>query len=128
MKSKPSMMTLRGLLFVFDIENTQDPKREEIIVSKNINVDAELVELFDALIRPRFSIYQSGGKKKIIDAITYYLAVGDDFDELFRYMDTYFDQGIEDQLHFMKVLLGCLERYQLETKCGSDENEFCRGT
>jgi len=119
MKPKPSMMILRGLLFVFDIENTHDPKREEVIVSKNVNIDAELVELFDILIKPRFSLYHSGGKKKIIDAITYYLAAGDDFDELFECMDTYFDQEIEDQHHFMKVLLGCLERYQLEAERGT---------
>lgn len=32
-----TLWSIRGLLFVFDIENTHDLEREEIIVSKNVN-------------------------------------------------------------------------------------------
>jgi hypothetical protein len=38
--------------------------------------------------------------------------VGNSFDEVFSKMDTYFDDDVKDQRQFMKVLLGCLERYQ----------------
>jgi hypothetical protein len=54
MKSKPGMIALRSLLFVFDIENTKCEKREKIIVSKDINNDQELAELFDILLKPDF--------------------------------------------------------------------------
>ncbi|MBC3366538.1 hypothetical protein [Pseudomonas sp. SWRI154] len=119
MKSKPSMMPLIGLLFVFNIENVRDEKREEVIVSKNINNDVELSELFDILLGPEFLRYPPGAQAKYIDAISYYLEVGDNFDDLFEDMDTYFDQEIYDQRHFMEVLLSCLKRYQLESVSGS---------
>ncbi|WP_411385360.1 hypothetical protein [Pseudomonas sp. MPB03] len=112
MKPKPSMMPLIGLLFVFNIENVRDEKREEVIVSKNINIDSELSELFDILLKPEFLRYPPGAQHKYIEAISYYLEVGDSFDDLFEDMDTYFDQEIHDQRHFMEVLLSCLKRYQ----------------
>jgi hypothetical protein len=115
MKPKPSMMPLIGLLFVFNIENVSDEKREEIIVSKNINIDPELSELFDVLLKPEFLRYPPGAQDKYIEVISYYLEAGDSFDDLFEDMDTYFDQEIYDQRHFMEVLLNCLRCYQLES-------------
>jgi hypothetical protein len=115
MKPKPSMMPLIGLLFVFNIENTCNERREEIIVSKNINIDSELSELFDILIKPEFLRYLPDTQDKYIEVISYYLEAGDSFDDLFEDMDTYFDQEIYDQRHFMEVLLKCLKRYQSES-------------
>jgi len=34
MKRKPSMSIIRGLLFTYDIENTDDLERERLIASK----------------------------------------------------------------------------------------------
>ncbi|WLH61518.1 hypothetical protein [Pseudomonas sp. FP2300] len=114
MKPKPSMMPLIGLLFVFNIENVCDEKREEVIVSKNINIDSELSELFDVLLKSEFLRYPPGAQDKYIEIINYYLKVGGSFDDLFEDMDTYFDQSIHDQRHFMEVLLSCLKCYQSE--------------
>lgn len=119
MKPKPSMTPLIGLLFVFNIENVRNEEWEEVIVSKNINHDAELSELFDILLRPEFLNYSPGTQGKYIETINYYLEAGDTFDDLFEDMDTYFDQEIHDQRHFMKILLSCLKRYQLETGLNS---------
>jgi hypothetical protein len=116
MKQKPSMMPLVGLLFVFNIENARNEEREELIVSKNINVDAELSELFDILLRPEFLSYPPSAQEKYIEIISYYLKAGDTFDNLFEDMDTYFDQEIHDRRHFMEILLGCLRRYCSEGK------------
>jgi hypothetical protein len=115
MKSKPSKTALIGLLFIFNIENSKDERREEIIVSKNVNDAAELSELFDILLKPEFSRYPPGAQDKYIEVISYYLEAGDSFDDLFEDMDTYFDQEIDDQRHFMEVLLSCLKRYQSES-------------
>jgi hypothetical protein len=115
MKPKPNMMPLVGLLFVFNIENSSSEKIEEIIVSKNINIDSELSELFDILLKPEFLCYPAGAQNKYIEAISYYLEAGDSFDDLFGEMDTYFDQDIYDQRHFMEVLLNCLRCYQSES-------------
>lgn len=52
-----SLWSVRGLLFIFDIENTRDINREEIIVSKDVNDDRELSELFDVLLKPEFFDY-----------------------------------------------------------------------
>lgn len=51
------MVALRSLLFVFDIENTKCESRKQIIVSKDINSDQELAELFDILLKPDFLTY-----------------------------------------------------------------------
>lgn len=115
MKSKPSMSALRSLLFVFDIENTKSVERERMIVSKDINDDVELAELFDALLRSDFLVYRQDERQRFIDAVFYYLAAGDDFNGLFDGLDTYFDTDIEDQRRFMGVLLNCLKRYQAES-------------
>jgi hypothetical protein len=37
MKRQPKLSILRGLLFLFDIDNVDDVEREEIIVSKNVS-------------------------------------------------------------------------------------------
>jgi len=114
MKSKPSIMPLIGLLFVFNIENIHDEKREEMIVSKNVNYDDELSELFDVLLKPEFLRYPPSAQDKYIELIRYYLVDGDNFDSFFEDMDTYFNQEIHDRRHFMEVLLICLERYRSE--------------
>lgn len=114
MKAKPNMSVLRSLLFVFDIENTRSEEREEIIVSKDVNDDFELAELFDVLLRPDFLVYRSDERQWFVDALQYYLNAGDDFNEVFTRMDTYFDDDIHDQRRFMKVLLSCLRQYQSE--------------
>ncbi|MFQ6593718.1 hypothetical protein [Pseudomonas palleroniana] len=54
MKNKPSISIIRELLFTYDIENTEDLEREQIIVSKDINNERELIELFDELTKPEF--------------------------------------------------------------------------
>ncbi|CAH0125425.1 hypothetical protein ABH908_000859 [Pseudomonas frederiksbergensis] len=107
-----TLWSIRGLLFVFDIENTHDLEREEIIVSKNVNDNKELAELFDILLRPEFFIYSEQERISLIETLSYFLEVGNSFDEVFSKMDTYFDDDVKDQRQFMKVLLGCLGRYQ----------------
>jgi len=37
MKRQPKLAILRGLLFLFDIDNIDDVEREEMIASKNVN-------------------------------------------------------------------------------------------
>jgi len=107
-----TLWSIRGLLFVFDIENTHDLEREEIIVSKNVNDNKELAELFDILLRPEFFIYSEQERISLIETLSYFLEVGNSFDEVFSKVDTYFDDDVKDQRQFMKVLLGCLGRYQ----------------
>lgn len=111
MKSKPSMVVLRSLLFVFDIENTKNAAREEIITSKDVNNDQELAELFDLLLESAFLKYRPDERRWFIGAIMYLLDAGDNFDEVFSKMDTYFDSEVEDQRRFMKVLLDRLKYY-----------------
>ncbi|TFB41687.1 hypothetical protein [Pseudomonas sp. F01002] len=112
MKPKPSMVVLRSLLFVFDIENTKSEAREEIITSKNVNDDCELAELFDLLLRSDFLKYRPDERQWFVDTILYFLDLGDNFDEVFTRIDTYFDSEVEDQRRFMKVLLERLRFYQ----------------
>lgn len=107
-----TLWSIRGLLFVFDIENTHDLEREEIIVSKNVNDDKELAELFDALLRPEFFIYSEQERISLIETLSYFLEAGNSFDEVFSKMDTYFDDDVKDQRQFMRVLINCLKRYQ----------------
>ncbi|WP_433784895.1 hypothetical protein [Pseudomonas frederiksbergensis] len=107
-----TLWSIRGLLFVFDIENTHDLEREKIIVSKNVNDDKELAELFDALLRPEFFIYSEQERILLIETLSCFLEVGNSFDEIFSKMDTYFDDEVKDQRRFMTVLINCLERYQ----------------
>ena len=114
MKVSYNIWDIRGLLFVFDIENTRDLKREEIIVSKDVNDEQELTELFDVLMRPEFFIYSQKERLLLIDTLEYFLDCGDDFDGVFSKIDTYFDENVKDQRKFMMVLLSCLQRYQSE--------------
>ena len=119
MKSKPSIYVLRSLLFVFCIESTASAERENIIVSKDVNDDIELAELFDILLRPGFLIYRLDEQQWFIDSISHYLEVGNTFDGIFNGLDTYFDSDVEDRYRFMKVLLNCLMRYQAEVLSAS---------
>ncbi|MBA1380407.1 hypothetical protein FHK92_21815 [Pseudomonas brassicacearum subsp. neoaurantiaca] len=103
-----------GLLFVFSIENTQDVVREEIITSKNVNDDEELSQLFGLLIRPDFLCHSSKEQILLIDTLAYFLECDDSFDRVFLNLDTYFDQKVEDQRRFMRVLLASLMKYRAE--------------
>jgi len=111
-----SLWDIRSLLFVFGIENTLYLEREKIIVSKNVNDDRELTELFDILLRPEFARYNEIERKLLIDTVAYFLEKDDSFDDVFSIMTTYFDDDVEDQRQFMRVLLICLKRYGDEIK------------
>ena len=112
MKNSYDIADIRSLLFVFDIENTNDEVREEIITSKNVNDDRELAELFDILMRPEFLVYTERERESLINTIAYFLHEDDSFDRVFGKMTTYFDDEVIDQKKFMEVLLMCLQRYQ----------------
>jgi hypothetical protein len=99
MKKSYNIEIIRGLLFVFDIENADDK---------------ELAELFDLVLRSEFFEYQQKGRETIVSTISYFLNQNDNFDRVFERMTTYFDDKVVDQTRFMKVLLGCLQRYQME--------------
>ena len=113
MKKSYNIADVRSLLFVFDIENTDDEAREGIIVSKNVNDEKELGELFDILMKPEFLIYTRRERDILIDTISHFLEANDTFDRVFGKMTTYFDDEVVDQRRFMMVLLGRLRRYQL---------------
>ncbi|WP_392893645.1 hypothetical protein ACF6ZU_15000 [Pseudomonas migulae] len=112
MKGSYSIDDIRGLLFVFDIENTDDEEREEIIASKNVNDDGELSELFDNLIKPEFFVYREKERESLINTIEHFIDLDDDFDRVFKKMTNYFDDEVIDQRRFMVILLRCLQRYQ----------------
>ena len=114
MKKSYNIEIIRGLLFVFDIENADDEEREVIIASKDVNDDKELAELFDLVLRSEFFEYQQKGRGAMVSTISYFLNQNDNFDRVFERMTTYFDDKVVDQTRFMKVLLGCLQRYQME--------------
>lgn len=111
MKSKPSMSIIRGLLFTYDIENTDDLEREKLIASKDINNERELIELFDQLTKPDFLAYTRAEQEWFIDSITHFLAKNDNFDAIFKNMATYFSTSVTDQRKFMQILLTCLKCY-----------------
>jgi hypothetical protein len=115
MTKSSDMVVLRSLLFVFDIENTIDEAREEVIVSKDVNLDSKLVELFDCLLKPDFLVFQSHEREWFIERVSFYLDEGSSFDEIFSKITTYFDDDIKDQRRFMRVLLSCLNRYHSES-------------
>ncbi|MEB2649366.1 hypothetical protein SOP86_27390 [Pseudomonas canadensis] len=119
MTNKPSMSIIRGLLFTYDIENTDDFEREKLIASKDINNEKELTELFDELTKPEFLDYSRAEQEWFITSITHYLAINDDFDEVFKNMATYFSAPVTDQRKFIQILLTCLERYYNTTKSKS---------
>jgi fructose-1,6-bisphosphatase len=114
MKRPPKLSILRGLLFLFDIDNNDDSEKERIIVSKDVNNAIELAELFDMLMRPEFNSYSDSDREWYIDTLIYYLGVGESFDSIFDKITTYFDDEVEDRRKFMQVLLECLLRYQAE--------------
>lgn len=111
MKTNYQIVDIRNLLFVFDIENTDDEFREKYIVSKNVNDEKELAELFDVLLRPEFLLIQYG-RESLINTVAHFLDINDSFDRVFDKMTTYFDDEVVDQREFMKILLVCLRRYQ----------------
>ncbi len=105
MKKKPSMSIIRGLLFTYDIENTDDIEREKFITSKNINNEKELTELFDQLTKPDFQNFTRAEQEWFIDSITHFLAINDSFDSIFKTMATYFSTPI---IHKTELTLGLL--------------------
>ena len=111
MKNKPSMSIIRGLLFTYDIENTDNLEREKLIASKDINNERELIKLFDELTKPDFLAYTKTEQEWFIDSITHFLATNDSFDAVFKTMATYFSTPVIDQRKFMHVLLSCLKHY-----------------
>ena len=111
MKEKPSMSIIRGLLFTYDIENTDDLARENFISSKNINNDKELRELFDELTKPDFLSYTEPEREWFIASIEHFLSTGDSFDAVFKTMATYFSEPVIDQRKFMQTLLIRLKHY-----------------
>ncbi|NWC95899.1 MULTISPECIES: hypothetical protein [unclassified Pseudomonas] len=114
MKLKPKLSIIRSLLFTYNIENTKDLEREEIIVSKDVNDDKQLAELFDELTKPEYILYNNEERQWYIDTLEHFLNTAETFDSIFYLFDTYFDEEIFDQRQFMRVLLGCLIRYQAE--------------
>ncbi|MCF5669190.1 MULTISPECIES: hypothetical protein [Pseudomonas fluorescens group] len=115
MKKKPDMSIIRGLLFTYDIENTDNLERERLIASKNINKERELIELFDELTKPDFLDYTRSEQEWFIASITHFLAANDSFDAVFKSMATYFSAPVIDQKKFMQVLLTCLIQYHNTT-------------
>jgi len=111
MKRKPSMSIIRGLLFTYDIENTDDLERERLIASKNVNTENELNELFDELTQPEFLSYTKPEQEWFIESIEHHLANNDNFDSVFKTMTTYFSEPVTDQQAFMRVLLDRLKQY-----------------
>lgn len=114
MKRQPQLSILQGLLFTYCIENTRNIEREEIIASKNVNNPEELAELFDALTKPEFYIYTLEEQDWYIETIRHYLLTDETFDSVFYLFDTYFEDDINDNRAFMRVLLDCLIRYRAE--------------
>ncbi|MCF5027287.1 hypothetical protein [Pseudomonas lurida] len=112
MNKKPDLEILQGLLFTYSIENTKDLKREEIIVSKDINNETELSELFDELTKPDFLSYREDEQEWLIETIQHFLSANNDFESVFYLFDTYFEDNIIDKRGFMKTLLNCLKKYQ----------------
>ncbi|MGR3890603.1 hypothetical protein [Pseudomonas sp. 1152_12] len=112
MKNKPSMSIVRGLLFTYDIENTDDLEREKLIASKDINDEKELSELFDELTKPEFLSYTKIEQEWFIGSIDHYLSINDSFDAVFKTMATYFSTPVNDQRKFMQTLLSRLNHYR----------------
>lgn len=112
MKEEPSMSIIRGLLFTYDIENTDDLDREKLIASKDINNEKELSELFDELTKPEFLSYTNIEQDWFIDSIDHYLSINDSFDSVFKTMATYFSTPVYDQRAFMQILLNRLTDYR----------------
>ena len=101
------MSIIRGLLFTYDIENTDDFEREKLIASKDINNEKELIELFDEVTKPEFLDYSRAEQEWFITSITHYLAINDDFDEVFNNMATYFSAPVTDHRWLAATTLHC---------------------
>lgn len=114
MKLIPKLSIIRSLLFTYCIENTDDIERETIIISKNVNNDEELAELFDELTKPEFVAYNYEERQWYIDTLNHFLSTDETFDSVFYLFDTFFEDEISDRRQFMKILLECLTRYQSE--------------
>ncbi|WP_421556861.1 hypothetical protein [Pseudomonas kitaguniensis] len=112
MKRKPSLSIIQGLLFTYNIENTDDLERETFIASKDVNDDKELAELFDELTKPEFLSYTKPEQDWFIESIEHYLFTKDSFDSVFTSMATYFDDPVADQINFMRVLVNRLKHYK----------------
>lgn len=111
MKKKPTLSILQGLLFTYSTENTKNLEREETIVSKNVNNEDELEELFNILTKPEFVSYREDEQRWFIETIEHYLSTDETFDSVFYLFDTYFEDDITDKRNFMKTLLKCLKNY-----------------
>ncbi|MEO8492221.1 hypothetical protein [Pseudomonas sp.] len=114
MKFKPCLSITQGLLFTYCIENSHNPEREELISSKNVNLEKDLKELFEKLTKPEFMKYKHDERQWHIDTLQHFLAVGDSFDSVFYLFDTYFEDEILDKRKFMNTLLSCLLSYDAE--------------
>ncbi|QJI14007.1 MULTISPECIES: hypothetical protein [unclassified Pseudomonas] len=114
MKIKPSLSTIQGLLFTYCIENTRNPDREELIALTDVNNSKELKDLFDKLTRPEFIRYKHEERQRHIQTLEHFLNTEETFEAVFCLFDTYFNDEIIDKRQFMKVLLECLIRYNLE--------------
>lgn len=112
MKRKPSLSIIQGLLFTYNIENTDDLERETFIASKDVNNDEELAELFDELTKPEFLSFTNPEQDWFILSIEYYLSNNDSYDDVFKSMATYFSEPIIDQRRFMETLLEKLKKYR----------------
>ncbi|MCV4286260.1 hypothetical protein [Pseudomonas capsici] len=112
MKQNLELYDLRNLLFIFDIDYSDDTDREEIIVSKNVNSKKELAELFDIFILPDFLSRPKFARDSLIKTLTSSLEKDVSFNMIFDSLSTYFDDEIEDQRQFMEVLLECLVKYE----------------
>ena len=114
MKIKPRLSSIQGLLFTYCIENARNPGREELIAFTDVNNSKELKELFDKLTRPEFIRYKYEERQRHIHTLEYFLDTDEKFEGVFYLFDTYFKDKIFDKRQFMKVLLECLKRYNLE--------------
>ncbi|WP_223488152.1 hypothetical protein [Pseudomonas sp. A-RE-19] len=112
MKPTPELSSLHNLLFIFDIDYTDNDEREEIIASKNVNDRDELSELFDQVLQPEFIAYPKSARDRFIKTLEFYLDKDENFDSVFDKLSTYFDDDIENHRHFMTVLLECLKKYE----------------
>lgn len=116
MTHPPKLSILRGLLFLFDIDNIYNAEKEEIIASKNINDEKELTELLDTLMKPEFLSYTKLDRQWFIDTLEHYLSKEENFDSVFEKLTTYFDDEIENHRQFMRTLFNCLSRYESQQK------------
>lgn len=114
MNFKPSISIIQGLLFTYCIENTTNADREELISSINVNNHEELTRLFDELTKPEFVKYKRDEREWHINTLQHFLSTNENFESVFYLFDTHFSDEIIDKRCFMKTLLDCLNRYNLE--------------